>query len=101
MKAEFQLTTASGSTYDITGNATHIRRTPDPAALDDSELRSDNTWLRLHAINGEPARLPALLSLVVGQPAVLHIEPLDPAADITVRTTTPITGIRELDTPQP
>lgn len=76
-----QFVTESGTRYEVryAGGGKEIRRIP---TLHNSKpgMRQDTVWLKFTF--GRP--------VVVGQPLTIFLEPLDPAAMMTIRTTTPV-----------
>lgn len=70
--------TATGSSYVIDNEALTVTR-----ERSTHELRRDN----------EPLRLFGPVEVHLGQPMVMVLEPLDPAADTTLRITSPVTCI--------
>jgi hypothetical protein len=98
------VTTASGAKHLIEsagpdGTVTVNRVTTGPAGDDPryplGTLRRDDQTLRL---TGVQHLIGTTMSngIVVGRDMYLYLEPLDPAADLTMRRTTPVLEVEEL-----
>lgn len=83
-----QVSVASGAVYEFTKDGRKFRRLVNRRDVDpESEfdrvpLRKDGSWLRLLAP----------VSIVVGEPMTLAVEPLG-LGDITMRMTSPVIGV--------
>jgi hypothetical protein len=98
------VTTASGATHLIEstgpGGAVTATRVASGPAGDDpgfplGTLRRDDHPLHVTAFQHTKGADMAN-GIVVGEDMWLHLEPLDPAADLTLRRTTPVVKIEEL-----
>lgn len=96
MNPAYTLTTESGTIYELSSGATHVRRLTGKSNTAESlPMRADATWLEAHAINGVIPTDFTLEVLTVGEPVTFILEPLDPAAAVTSRTTTPLVTVGE------
>ena len=98
------VTTASGAMHLIestgrSGTVTATRVTAGPARDDPrfplGSLRRDDHPLRVSGIH-HMAGATMVDGVVVGEDMWLQLEPLDPAADLTLRRTTPVVDVEEL-----
>jgi len=98
------VTTASGAMHliestDPDGTVTAIRVTAGPVGNDPrfprGSLRRDDQPVR---VTGVQHLIGTTMSngIVVGRDMWLYLEPLDPAADLTLRRTTPVVAVEEL-----
>jgi hypothetical protein len=73
-------TTETGSVYELDNAHLRVRRVP---KFRGNTMRGDGDW----------KALLAPVTLTVGTSAVMVLEPLDPAASVTVRRTSPVQEI--------
>lgn len=100
------VTTASGAAYlieatDPDGTVTATRVVAGPVGDDlrfpRAALRRDDQPLRVMGVRHLSGTTMSN-GIVVGQDMWLYLEPLDPAAALTLRRTTPVVGVAELPT---
>ncbi|GEL46985.1 hypothetical protein CHO01_21010 [Cellulomonas hominis] len=100
------VTTASGAAYlieatdpDSAVTATRVVAGPigDDLRFPRAALRRDDQPLRVMSVQHSSGTTMSN-GIVVGQDMWLYLEPLDPAAALTLRRTTPVVGVAELPT---